>query len=83
MSYEITNEEIETFISQNWDEFIADAERLIAIDSSLDKQHACNGAPFGPGPRRALDEMLGIAKRLVMVMPDMPILLDKAGSSLV
>lgn len=63
MSYEIANEEIETFISQNWDEFIADAERLIAIDSSLDKQHACDGAPFGPGPRRALDEMLGIAKR--------------------
>lgn len=63
MSYEITNEEIEAFISQNWDEFIADAERLIAIDSSLDKRHACDGAPFGPGPRRALDEMLGIAKR--------------------
>ncbi len=56
--------EVDEFINQNWEAFLADAESLIRIDSSEDKPHAAPGAPFGPGPRAALDEALAIAKRM-------------------
>lgn len=56
--------EIDSFIEENWPAFLADAERLIAVDSSLDAEHAAPGAPFGPGPRAALDQALSIASRM-------------------
>ena len=58
------NEEIDAFIEANWDAFLADAQALIKIDSSEDKGHAAPGAPFGPGPRAALDAVLAIAQRM-------------------
>ncbi len=58
------SEEIDAFIKANWDAFLADAEALIRIDSSEDKGHAAPGAPFGPGPRAALDAALAIAGRM-------------------
>lgn len=59
-----TDVEIDSFIEENWPAFLADAERLIAVDSSLDAEHAAPGAPFGPGPRAALDQALSIASRM-------------------
>ena len=61
---QVTDKEIDEFIEANWDAFLVDAERLIAIDSSEDLNHAVPGAPFGPGPRAALDEALSIASRM-------------------
>lgn len=62
--FEATDQEINAFIDAVWNDFLEDAGHLIAIDSSLDSEHASEGAPFGPGPRKALDEMLAIANRL-------------------
>ena len=59
-----TEEDIEAFVAEQWPAFLTDAQRLISIDSSLDAEHAALGAPFGPGPRAALDEALAIAQRM-------------------
>ena len=59
-----TEEDIEAFVAEQWLAFLTDAQRLISIDSSLDAEHAALGAPFGPGPRAALDEALAIAQRM-------------------
>ena len=59
-----TEEDIEAFVAEQWPAFLTDAQRLISIDSSLDAEHAAHGAPFGPGPRAALDEALAIAQRM-------------------
>lgn len=61
---QVAEEDIEAFVAEQWPAFLADAERLISIDSSLDAEHAAPGAPFGPGPRAALDEALAIAQRM-------------------
>lgn len=61
---QVSDQEINDYISQHWDEFLADAATLISIDSSRDIEHACEGAPFGPGPRQALDAILDIAARM-------------------
>ena len=62
--YTPSQEEIAAFIERIWDEFISDADALISIDSSFDPDHACSGAPFGMGPRDALDMILRISERL-------------------
>ena len=59
---QVAEEDIEAFVAEQWPAFLADAERLISIDSSLDAEHAAPGAPFGPGLRAALDEALAIAQ---------------------
>ena len=69
-AYQVTNEEVDTFIANNWDAFLDDAARLIAIDSSLDADHAAPGAPFGSGARAALDEILRIAQRMGLKVSD-------------
>lgn len=66
----VTNDEIDSFIKDNWDSFISDAQALISIDSSYDPDHAEQNAPFGPGPRKALDEALSIAKRMGFAVQD-------------
>lgn len=54
-----TEEDIEAFVAEQWPAFLTDAQRLISIDSSLDAEPMpALGAPFGPGPRAALDEAL-------------------------
>lgn len=61
---EATTQEINDYIEAQWPALLDDAARLIAIDSSLDAEHAAPGAPFGPGPRAVLDEALAIAARM-------------------
>lgn len=63
-SFVVTSEELNTYIANRWDEFLADAQSLISIDSSFDPYHARSGQPFGPGPRKALDAILRIAQRM-------------------
>lgn len=63
-SFALTSEELNTYITNHWDEFLADAQSLISIDSSFDPDHASSGQPFGPGPRKALDAILRIAQRM-------------------
>lgn len=61
---EATAQEINDYIEAQWPALLDDAARLISIDSALDAEHAASGAPFGPGPRAALDEALAIAARV-------------------
>lgn len=57
-------QEIDAFIDQEWESYLTDLASLIRIDSSLDSETASEGAPFGVGPRAALDGILAIAQRM-------------------
>ncbi len=48
------------FFERNRAAILADIRRLVAVDSV--RGECAPGAPFGPGPRRALDEALAIAR---------------------
>lgn len=52
------------FIAQNKDAMVAHLARLVAVRSVEDMSTAGPGAPFGQGPRQALDEALAIVKEL-------------------
>ena len=48
-------EEARAFVDAQWETVLGDLETLVRIDSHEDKAAAAPGAPFGPGPRAALD----------------------------
>lgn len=56
--------EIDEYRDQHWDEVVADIEALVSIESVEDLEAAAEGAPYGPGPRKALDQALAIAERM-------------------
>ncbi len=60
----VSAQAIDSYIESEWEHYLADLARLVSIDSTLDKATAAEGAPFGAGPRAALDEILGIAARI-------------------
>ncbi len=66
----VSSEEIDAYVERCWPLFLEDLARLVSIDSSLDDEHAAPAAPFGPGPRAALDEMLAIAARMGLEVAD-------------
>ena len=55
---------IESYVDEVWDDVLDDIAALVAIPSVEDMNTAAPGAPWGTGPRRALDEGLAIARRL-------------------
>ena len=55
--------EIDNWRDAHWDEVMADLEALVEVESVEDLGAAREGAPFGPGPREALDRALAIAGR--------------------
>lgn len=64
------NERIDAYIDENWDACLADIARLVEIPSFEELDKAEPGAPFGPGPRAALTEVLGIAERMGFAVTD-------------
>ena len=64
MADEQLRQEIDAYVDEVWEEFIADVERLVAIDSTADPDTAREGAPWGEGPARALECALDIAGRI-------------------
>ena len=56
--------QIDSYRDEHWGEIIADLESLVKIESVENLGDATEGAPFGPGPRKALDQALAIAERL-------------------
>lgn len=62
--FDVAKDEIDEFVDATWAYYVEDLRALCKIDSVEDKEHAAEGAPFGPGPRAALDEALKIAKRM-------------------
>uniref|UniRef100_S0DFU8 Putative dipeptidase n=1 Tax=termite gut metagenome TaxID=433724 RepID=S0DFU8_9ZZZZ len=59
---------IDQFIAENEDALVADIAALVAVPSV--EGPAAKGAPFGAGPRQALDAALAIAKRLGLATQD-------------
>lgn len=53
-------DDIQKFFRDNEDAILADIARIVAVDSV--RGETAPGAPFGAGPRRALDEALQIAR---------------------
>ena len=51
----------DAYLEKNWSAMVRDIDRLVKIESTEDLASACPGAPFGPGPKAALDEVLALA----------------------
>ncbi|QWT17207.1 Sapep family Mn(2+)-dependent dipeptidase [Collinsella sp. zg1085] len=62
--------DIDAYIDEVWEDVIADIARLVAHPSVANAHAAEPGAPFGAPARAALDEALGIAKRLGYTVSD-------------
>jgi succinyl-diaminopimelate desuccinylase len=56
--------DIAAYVERVWPDVLDDIAALVAIDSVEDLDAAEPGAPWGPGPKEALDVALNIAKRL-------------------
>lgn len=54
-------EELDTYLEAHWDEVLEDMASLVAIESVSDAEASSPGAPYGAGPRAALDRVLEIA----------------------
>lgn len=52
---ETLTREATAFLEAEWPAVLADLEQLVSIDSSEDRAAATETAPYGPGPRAALD----------------------------
>ena len=55
---------IDAYIDANWENVIADIRTLVQVPSVEDLDAAAPNAPYGPGPRKALDGALSIAERM-------------------
>lgn len=54
------NDELDTYLDRNWEAMLSELDRLVRIESVEDRSQACEGAPYGPGPAKALEEALGL-----------------------
>ena len=55
---------VDEYVEREWETVVEDLRTLVRIDSVEDPSTAAPSAPFGEGPRRALDAALGIARRM-------------------
>lgn len=57
---------IDRYLDEHWEEVVNDIAELVRIPSVEDLENAepPKGAPFGPGPRAALDAVLALARRM-------------------
>ena len=56
--------EIDAYRDAHWGEVLADIEALVSVESVEDLDAAAPGAPYGLGPKAALDRALAIASRM-------------------
>ena len=64
MADEQLKREIDAYVDEVWEDVVADIATLVEVDSVEDRSTAREGAPFGEGPRVALDRALAIAARM-------------------
>ena len=57
-SDELLEQRIDRYLDEHWEDIVADIDRLVRIPSFEDLGAAAEGAPYGPGPRKALDAAL-------------------------
>ncbi len=46
------------YLESHREDMISDIQSLVAIESAVDPENACDGKPFGPGPALALEKAL-------------------------
>lgn len=66
----ITREEIDAYVEDNWSSYLEDLQKLVAVNSEEDKSSVAPGAPFGQGPKKAMETALEIAKRMGFTTTD-------------
>lgn len=64
------NRAIDAYIDENWDNCLRDIASMVEIPSFEELDKAEPGAPFGPGPRAALTQILDIAGRMGFATTD-------------
>lgn len=52
------------FVEANWDAIVEDITTMVKIRSVEDLEHAQPGMPYGPGPFKALEAGMNLAKRI-------------------
>ena len=62
--------DIDEFVERVWPEVLEDIAELVSHRSVEELDQASEGAPWGPGPREALDEALCIADRVGLAAHD-------------
>lgn len=60
-SDELLEQCIDRYLDEHWEDIVADIDRLVRIPSFEDLGAAAEGAPYGPGPRKALNAALAMA----------------------
>ena len=60
-SDELLEQRIDRYLDEHWEDIVADIDRLVRIPSFEDLGAAAEGAPHGPGPRKALGAALAMA----------------------
>ena len=60
-SDELLEQCIDRYLEEHWEDIVADIDKLVRIPSFEDLGEAAEGAPYGPGPRKALDVALSMA----------------------
>ncbi len=61
---------ISAYADANWENMVSDIDALVRIPSFEELDKAQEGAPFGPGPRKALDAALKLACDMGFVTND-------------
>ena len=64
------NETIDLYIEDHWGEIVDDIARMVEVPSFEELDDAAPNAPFGPGPRAALSQILAIADRMGFATTD-------------
>lgn len=60
----------DAYLDEHWEDIVADITKLVEIPSYEELEKAAPGAPYGPGPKAALEETLALAERLGMEAHD-------------
>lgn len=61
---------VESYVGEVWEDIVEDIRSLVQIDSVEDKPNAAPGMPWGPAPRKALDQGLTILDKLGLATTD-------------
>ena len=57
-------EAADAYLDEHWEAMVADIAALVEVPSYEEPEKAAPGAPFGPGPKQALEATLALAGRL-------------------
>ena len=60
----LINGKIDEYLDTHWDDIVADIDTLVRIPSVEELDKAEEGAPYGPGPRAALNAALDMASSM-------------------